>query len=122
MKKAQEEKARLEAEANEIKRKAEEENRRKLEEDAKRMAEEARKLAEQYSNTDETDNTDDDDYHVTTSKYARAAEDDTDREVESARGRGRNGKQTKQKKGSKLSEGKAEREEARAVSRSGHKK
>ena len=86
------------------------------------MAEEARKLAEQYSNTDETDNTDDDDYHVTTSKYARAAEDDTDREVESARGRGRNGKQTKQKKGSKLSEGKAEREEARAVTRSGHKK
>ena len=122
VKKAQEEKARLEAEANEIKRKAEEENRRKLEEDAKRMAEEARKLAEQYSNTDETDNTDDDDYHVTTSKYARAAEDDTDREVESARGRGRNGKQTKQKKGSKLSEGKAEREEARAVTRSGHKK
>ena len=122
VKKAQEEKARLEAEANEIKRKAEEENRRKLEEDAKRMAEEARKLAEQYSDTDETDNSDDDDYHVTTSKYARAAEDDTDREVESARGRGRNGKQTKQKKGSKLSEGKAEREEARAVTRSGHKK
>ena len=122
VKKAQEEKARLEAEANEIKRKAEEENRRKLEEDAKRMAEEARKLAEQYNDTDETDNTDDDDYHVTTSKYARAAEDDTDREVESARGRGRNGKQTKQKKGSKLSEGKAEREEARAVTRSGHKK
>ncbi|OCG27657.1 translation initiation factor IF-2 [Gilliamella sp. Fer2-1] len=122
VKKAQEEKARLEAEANEIKRKAEEESRRKLEEDAKRMAEEARKLAEQYSDVEDNDNTEDEDYHVTTSKYARAAEDDTDREVESARGRGRNTKQTKQKKGSKLSEGKAEREEARAATRSGHKK
>ena len=122
VKKAQEEKARLEAEANEIKRKAEEENRRKLEEDAKRMAEEARKLAEQYSDSEETDNSDDDDYHVTTSKYARAAEDDTDREVEGGRGRGRGNKQTKQKKSSKLSEGKAEREEARAVTRGNHKK
>lgn len=122
VKKAQEEKARLEAEANEIKRKAEEENRRKLEEDAKRMAEEARKLAEQYNNANESETTEEEDYHVTTSKYARAAEDDTDREVESARGRGRGGKQTKQKKGSKLSEGKAEREEARAATRSGHKK
>ncbi|TSJ90378.1 translation initiation factor IF-2 [Gilliamella apicola] len=122
VKKAQEEKARLEAEAYEIKRKAEEENRRKLEEDAKRMAEEARKLAEQYSNSEETDNSDDEDYHVTTSKYARAAEDDTDREVEGGRGRGRGNKQTKQKKSSKLSEGKAEREEARAVTRGNHKK
>ena len=122
VKKAQEEKARLEAEANEIKRKAEEENRRKLEEEAKRMAEEARKLAEQYSDVEESDNGDEEDYHVTTSKYARAAEDDTDREVESARGRGRNTKQTKQKKGSKLSEGKAEREEARAVTRGNNKK
>ncbi|OCG25403.1 translation initiation factor IF-2 [Gilliamella sp. App2-1] len=122
VKKAQEEKARLEVEANEIKRKAEEESRRKLEEDAKRMAEEARKLAEQYNEVDDSDHIEDEDYHVTTSKYARAAEDDTDREVESARGRGRNAKQTKQKKSSKLSEGKAEREEARAVTRSGHKK
>ncbi|WP_294609841.1 translation initiation factor IF-2 [uncultured Gilliamella sp.] len=122
VKKAQEEKARLEAEAQEIKRKAEEENRRKLEADAKRMAEEARKLAEQYSDVDDNEHSDDEDYHVTTSKYARAAEDDTDREVESARGRGRNAKQTKQKKSSKLSEGKAEREEARAATRSGHKK
>ncbi|MBI0004705.1 translation initiation factor IF-2 [Gilliamella sp. W8126] len=123
VKKAQEEKARLEAEANEIKRKAEEENRRKLEEEAKRMAEEARKLAEQYNETEETNNnSDDEDYHVTTSKYARAAEDDTDREVEGGRGRGRGTKQTKQKKASKLSEGKAEREEARAVTRGNHKK
>ncbi|OCG74960.1 translation initiation factor IF-2 [Gilliamella sp. Occ4-3] len=122
VKKAQEEKARLEAEANEIKRKAEEENRRKLEEDAKRMAEEARKLAEQYNEVDDSEHTEDEDYHVTTSKYARAAEDETDREVESARGRGRNTKQTKQKKGNKLSEGKAEREEARAVTRGGHNK
>ncbi len=122
-KKIQEEKARLEAEANEIKRKAEEENRRKLEEEAKRVAEEARQLAEKYK--DETDtprSSDDEDYHVTTSKYARAAEDETDREVESGRGRGRSNKAVKQKKTSKLSESKAEREEARAVTRGGHKK
>jgi translation initiation factor IF-2 len=124
VKKAQEEKARLEAEANEIKRKAEEENRRKLEEEAKRMAEEARKLAEQYNDREEADNSnsDDEDYHITTSKYARAAEDDTDREVEGGRGRGRGSKQTKQKKAGKLSEGKAEREEARAVTRGNQKK
>ncbi|MDF7667255.1 translation initiation factor IF-2 [Orbaceae bacterium ESL0727] len=122
-KKGHEEKARLEAEANEIKRKAEEESRRKLESEAKQMAEEARKLAEKYNTESESDGiSDDDDYHVTTSKYARAAEDETDREVENGRGRGRNNKVTKQKKGSKLSEGKAEREEARAVTRGGHKK
>ena len=122
VKKVNDEKARLEAEANEIKRKAEEENRRKLEEEAKRMAEEARKLAAQYSDDNEERIEENEDYHVTTSAYARAAEDDSDREVESGRGRGRGGKITKQKKGSKLSESKAEREEARAITRSGHKK
>ena len=121
-KKAHDEKARLEAEANEIKRKAEEENRRKLEEEAKRMAEEARKLAAQYNDNAEERTEDNEDYHMTTSAYARAAEDDNDREVESGRGRGRGSKITKQKKGSKLSESKAEREEARAITRSGHKK
>ncbi|RKS84513.1 translation initiation factor 2 (bIF-2) [Orbus hercynius] len=123
-KKAAEDKARLEAEANEIKRKAEEENRRKLEEEAKRMAEEARKLAEQYNTETKTPERgpEDEDYHLTTSVYARAAEDDNDREVESGRARGRSSKVTKQKKGSKLSESKAEREEARAITRSGHKK
>lgn len=123
-KKAAEEKVRLEAEANELKRKVEEENRRKLEEEAKRMAEEARKLAEQYNDTANAQErgTEDEDYHLTTSVYARAAEDDNDREVESGRERGRGSKVSKQKKGSKLSESKAEREEARAITRSGHKK
>jgi translation initiation factor IF-2 len=32
------------------------------------------------------------DYHVTTSHHARQAEDDSDREVEGGRGRGRNAK------------------------------
>lgn len=123
-KKIAEEKARLEAEANEIKRKAEEEHRRKLEEEAKRMAEEARKLAEQYNEKgpEQERSSEDEDYHLTTSVYARAAEDDNDREVESGRARGRGSKVAKQKKGSKLSESKAEREEARAITRSGHKK
>lgn len=123
-KKAAEEKARLEAEASELQRKVEEENRRKLEEEAKRMAEEARKLAEQYNENNVTQERrpEDEDYHLTTSVYARAAEDDNDREVESGRERARGSKVTKQKKGSKLSESKAEREEARAITRSGHKK
>ncbi|WP_392560922.1 translation initiation factor IF-2 [Orbus sturtevantii] len=123
-KKIAEEKARLEAEANEIKRKAEAENHRKLEEDAKRMAEEARKLAEQYNKdgTEPERGPEDEDYHLTTSVYARAAEDDNDREVESGRAHGRGSKVAKQKKGSKLSEGKAEREEVRAITRTGHKK
>lgn len=123
VKKAAEEKARLEAEATEIKRKAEEENRRKLEVEAQKMAEEARRLAEQYDNSKElVSNDDESDYHLTTSVYARAAEDETDRQVEGGRGRGRGNKATKQKKSSKLSESKAEREEARAVTRNHHKK
>lgn len=123
-KKIAEEKTRLDAEANEIKRKAEEENRRKLEEEAKRMAEEAKKLAEQYNQNDVTKDraSEDEDYHLTTSVYARAAEDDNDRDVENGRARGRVAKVAKQKKGSKLSESKAEREEAKAITRSGHKK
>lgn len=123
-KKVAEEKARLEAEANNIKRKAEEENRRKLEEDAKRAADEARKLAEQYNQTgvQPEKSSEDEDYHLTTSVYARAAEDDNDREVESGRGNARGTKAVKQKKGSKLSESKAEREEARAIIRGGKKK
>ncbi|QIQ22250.1 translation initiation factor IF-2 [Zophobihabitans entericus] len=124
-KQAQAEKARREAESAEIKRKAEEENRRKLEADAKRMAEEARQLADQYNNSESTrDSEDEQDYHLTTSTYARAAEDETDREVESGRGRaGRGGRGVaKQKKGSKLSESKAEREEARVITRGGKKK
>jgi translation initiation factor IF-2 len=119
------EKARLEAEAAALKRKVEEENRQKIEAEAKRVAEEARKLADKYNAEPVTTTSqgDDEDYHLTTSRYARAAEDESDREVESNRGRGnRNNKTTKQKKGSKLSEGKAEREEARVINRGSKKK
>ena len=60
------------------------------------------------------------DYHVTTSQHARAAEDENDAKVEGdRRSCTRGGKATKQKKGNKLSESKADREEARAVTRGG---
>lgn len=122
-KKTNEEKARLEAEALEIKRKVEEESHRKLEAEAKRVAEEARILAEKYEKEGEKDpsKADEIDYHMTTSEFARAAEDDNDREVESGRGMTKIVKTTKAKKG-KLSEGKAEREEERAILRSGKKR
>lgn len=118
-KQAQAEKARREAESAELKRKVEEENQHKLEEEAKRAAEEARLLADKYNEQEATKKpVEDEDYHLTTSVHARAAEDDTDREVESGRGRGT---KAKPKKGSKLSEGKAEREESR-FNRGGKKK
>lgn len=117
---AQAEKARREAEAAELKRKSEEEVRRKVEEEAKRVAEEAKRMAEEnaerWAKTD-SEEKESVDYHFTTSHHARIAEDDNDREVETDR-RARGGKNVKQKKGNKLSE-KAEREEARAVTRGG---
>ncbi|MGL9733907.1 MAG: translation initiation factor IF-2 [Symbiopectobacterium sp.] len=120
------EKARREAKADELKRKAEDVARRKGEEDARRVAEEARRMAEENAakwaseipSSEEEDSTD---YHVTTSHHARVAEDENDREVESnpRGGRPRNAKLTKQKKGNRLSESKADREEARAATRGG---
>lgn len=120
---AQAEKARREAEAAELKRKAEEEVRRKVEQEAKRVEEEARRMAEENSEkwaeaeaaSAAVETTD---YHVTTSQHARAAEDENDAKVEGERRtRSRGSKATKQKKGNKLSESKADREEARAVTR-----
>ncbi len=122
---AQAEKARREAEAAELKRKAEEEVRRKVEEEAKRVAEEARRMAEEngekWAQADAASAAvESADYHVTTSQHARAAEDENDAKVEGdRRSRTRGGKATKQKKGNKLSESKADREEARAVTRGG---
>ncbi|MTD37937.1 translation initiation factor IF-2 [Erwinia sp. CPCC 100877] len=112
------EKARLEAEAAELKRKTEEEARRKLEEDARRAIEEARRMAE-AGTKDWEGTTDDSDYHVTTSQHARQAEDESDREVEGGRGRSRTSKASRHKKGNKHSESKADREEARAAGRGG---
>lgn len=122
------EKVRREEEANKLKRKAEEEVCRKVEEEAKRIAIEARRMAEENgekwaaaeaaSAAVETS-----DYHVTTSHHARAAEDENDAKVEGdRRNRARGGKVIKQKKSNKLSESKADREEARAVMRSGKSK
>ncbi|MDH2897653.1 MULTISPECIES: translation initiation factor IF-2 [Rahnella] len=119
---AQAEKARREAEAAELKRKTEEEAQRKIEENAKRIAEEARKMADSGVWTEATAPSESEsaDYHVTTSTHARAAEDENDAKVEGERrSRTRGGKATKQKKGNKLSESKADREEARAVGRNG---
>ena len=121
---AQAEKARREAEAAELKRKAEEEVRRKVEEEAKRVAEEARRMAEEngekWAAAEKSTESETADYHVTTSQHARAAEDENDAKVEGdRRTRTRGGKSAKQKKGSKLSESKADREEARAVTRGG---
>ncbi|OVY88803.1 translation initiation factor IF-2 [Yersinia pestis] len=123
---AQTDKARREAEAAELKRSVEEETRRKVEEDAKRVAEEARKMAAENEGKwpePVAEQTESADYHVTTSQHARAAEDENDAKVEGdRRSRTRGGKATKQKKGNKLSESKADREEARAVGRKGKRK
>lgn len=123
IKPAQAEKARREAESAELKRKAEEEVRRKVEEEAKKVAEEARKMAAENEGKwpeATTEDIESVDYHVTTSQHARAAEDENDAKVEGdRRSRTRGGKATKQKKGNKLSESKADREEARAVTRGG---
>ncbi|AKJ41085.1 translation initiation factor IF-2 [Pragia fontium] len=116
---AQTDKARREAEAAELKRKAEEEMQRKVEEEAKRIVEEARKMAEENEGRWAAEPVEDvTDYHVTTSHHAREAEDENDRKVEGER-RARGGKSGKPKKGNKLSESKADREEARAVTRGG---
>lgn len=70
--------------------------------------------------TDNAEPTEDSsDYHVTTSQHARQAEDESDREVEGGRGRGRNAKAARPKKGNKHAESKADREEARAAVRGG---
>lgn len=120
-------KARREAEAAELRRKAEEETCRKVEEKARQVAEEARRMAEErgstWDNAPEPAEEDTTDYHVTTSHHAREAEDENDRKVEGdRRSRTRGGKATKQKKTSRLSESKADREEARAVGRGGKSK
>ncbi|SFU75670.1 translation initiation factor IF-2 [Xenorhabdus koppenhoeferi] len=117
---AQNEKARREAEAADLKRKAEEEVRRKVEEEAKRVAEEARRMAEENKDkwSNDSEASDSSDYHVTTSRYARDAEDENDAKVEGdRRSRTRSGKAARQKKNNKHSESKADREEARAVGR-----
>ncbi|WP_428771331.1 translation initiation factor IF-2 [Vibrio sp.] len=85
-----EDKAKQEAarkEADELKRRQEEEAKRKAEEESQRQLQEARELAEKNKERwsaaeekkGEMENTD---YHVTTSRYAREAEDEADRREE----------------------------------------
>ncbi len=97
--KTKQEAARKEAEA--LKRRQEEEAKRKAEEESLRQLEKARELAEQnkerWSAEEEKkgkmeENTD---YHVTTSSYARAAEDEADRREEGRRRSSTKAKKTK---------------------------
>jgi translation initiation factor IF-2 len=112
------EKADLEAKSRELKGKAEEEARRKTEENAKQLAEDARRLAEENEQRWEQGEQPEkvqEEYHVTTSRYAREAEDEADRRDESGRrSQIRVSKATKPKKNHRLSEAKAAREEERA--------
>ncbi|HDY8110294.1 TPA: translation initiation factor IF-2 [Vibrio vulnificus] len=90
-----EEKVKQEAarkEAEELKRRQEEEVKRKAEEESQRKLEEAREMAEKnkerWSAAEENKgDMEDTDYHVTTSQYAREAEDEADRKEEEARRR-----------------------------------
>ncbi|PLK58399.1 translation initiation factor IF-2 [Candidatus Palibaumannia cicadellinicola] len=115
------EKTSREVEAALLKRQVEEETRRKVEEKARQIAEEARQLAENNDGnwiaTPELIEEDTTDYHITTCHHARVAEDENDRKIENER-RIRGGKTSKQKRTNRLSELKADREEARAVGRS----
>ncbi len=79
-------------EAEELKRRQEEEAKRKAEEESQRKLEEAREMAEKnkerWSAAEENKgDMEDTDYHVTTSQYAREAEDEADRKEEEARRR-----------------------------------
>lgn len=120
------EKDRLAAQSSELKRKAEEEACRKAEENAKQLAEAACRLAEENEQRWEQGEQPEivqEEYHVTTSRYAREAEDDADRRDETGRrSQLRSSKPTKQKKSNRLSEGKAAREEERANVRKGKAK
>lgn len=82
--------AQAKKEADELKRRQEEEAQRKAEQEAAKLVEEARKLAEENEarwNEEEQKKKEleNSDYHVTTSSYAREAEDAADRREEGAR-------------------------------------
>lgn len=82
--------AQAKKEADELKRRQEEEAQRKAEQEAAKLVEEARKLAEENEarwNEEEQkkEELENSDYHVTTSSYAREAEDAADRREEGAR-------------------------------------
>lgn len=122
VKTADPEKAKLDAEALKLKTAAEEKNRLKLEEEARKIAENAKELAEKYNQEESTPKQEEGDYHLTTSAYARAAEDDNDRSEEAGRSRSRAATKPQKAKKGKLSEGKAAREEEKVLSKNGKKK
>ncbi len=76
--------------AEELKRRQDEAAKRKAEEESQRKIQEARQLAEQNNERwsaeqEKKGDMEDTDYHVTTSRYAREAEDEADRRVEGGR-------------------------------------
>lgn len=112
----------IDIKAAEIICKTEEEIKRNIEEKARLAAEEVRRMVVDNEATWMANNInieeDTSDYHFTTSHHARQAEDDNDRKVEGQRRtRTRGGKIAKNKKTSRMSEFKADREEARAAVR-----
>ncbi|WP_367680277.1 translation initiation factor IF-2 [Candidatus Fukatsuia anoeciicola] len=121
---------RNEIKAAEIKRSVEQETYRKVKENTKYLAEEIRKMA--IENEGKWSKTIDDqiesvDYHMTTSQHAQAAEDENDAKVEGSRrsrsrSRSRSSKVIKHKKGNKLFEHKADREEVRIIARKNKRK
>ncbi|KEY91598.1 translation initiation factor IF-2 [Candidatus Photodesmus blepharus] len=72
--------------SNELKRRQEEEAQRKAEREATKLLEEARKFAEEnqtrWTEEEKKKELENSDYHITTSSYAREAEDDADRKEE----------------------------------------
>ncbi|PMP06716.1 translation initiation factor IF-2 [Vibrio breoganii] len=72
--------------AADLKRRQEEEAKRKAEQEAEKLLEDARKLAEEnaerWAKEEQTKKTETTDYHVTTSTYAREAEDAADRRAD----------------------------------------
>ncbi|OBT06623.1 translation initiation factor IF-2 [Vibrio sp. UCD-FRSSP16_10] len=72
--------------AADLKRRQEEEAKRKVEQEAEKLLEDARKLAEEnaerWAKEEQTKKTETTDYHVTTSTYAREAEDAADRRAD----------------------------------------
>lgn len=107
------------SEVAEFKHKSEEATQYKIEAKVKRVAKEVRRTVEEnFNNWNSDDKIEDNvDYHTTTSRHAREAEDENDAKEEGRLTRGRGGKKvTRQKKNNKHYE-KADREEERAVSR-----
>ncbi|UDG79212.1 Translation initiation factor IF-2 [Candidatus Ecksteinia adelgidicola] len=124
----QSEKFRKKLEITILQRQTEKEIHKKIEKEAQRLAEEARRMAKENSEkwaAEEEMNAvvETADYHITTSHYARVAEDENDAKIEGERrNRVRHNKLNKQKKSNKLFISKTDREETRSINRYGRNK